>query len=156
MAHGFAGTKDSGLQPFAEALAGGRPRRAGLRLPRLRRHRKAHRARRFRCQRQIEDYRAAMAAAARLPGVDPNRIVLWGSSLSGGHVLRGRRRTRRRRRGGRHDAAGRTALAAGRHALVTQHGASDGAPVDGAGVRSRIAGARGKPAVMMPVVSRPG
>ena len=39
-------------------------------------------------ERQVEDYRAAIAAARALPGVDPNRIVLWGSSLSGGHVLR--------------------------------------------------------------------
>ena len=36
---------------------------------------------------QVEDYRAAMAAAARLPGVDPHRLVLWGVSLAGGHVL---------------------------------------------------------------------
>ena len=36
---------------------------------------------------QLEDYRAAMSAAARLPGVDPQRIVLWGVSLAGGHVI---------------------------------------------------------------------
>ena len=37
---------------------------------------------------QIHDFEAAMAAAKRLPGVGRNRIVLWGSSMSGGHVLR--------------------------------------------------------------------
>ena len=86
MAHGLGGTKDSGLEPFATALAeagldvlafdyrgfgasGGTPRQ------------------RVSMAGQLEDYRAAMAAAARLPGVDPRRLVLWGVSLSGGHVL---------------------------------------------------------------------
>ena len=26
---------------------------------------------------QVRDYQAAIAAAKKLPGVDPNRIVLW-------------------------------------------------------------------------------
>jgi len=34
-----------------------------------------------------EDYHAAIGRARRLPHVDPGRIVLWGSSYSGGHVL---------------------------------------------------------------------
>ena len=38
--------------------------------------------------RQRRDYRGAIAAARRLPGVDPERIVLWGVSYSGGHVVR--------------------------------------------------------------------
>ena len=38
--------------------------------------------------RQRRDYRAAIAAARQLPGVDPERIVLWGISYSGGHVVR--------------------------------------------------------------------
>src|SRR5436189_1844971 len=36
---------------------------------------------------QIADWDAAMAAARALPEVDPERIALWGFSLSGGHVL---------------------------------------------------------------------
>jgi uncharacterized protein len=153
MAHGLGGTKDSGLQPFAERLAdagldvlafdyrgfgssGGTPRQtvsgAG----------------------QVADYRAAMEAAARLPGVDPQRLVLWGVSLSGGHVVEA--------------AADRTdvaavvsltplvdGLAAGRHALAT-HKPTELLRSTVAGVRSRAATARGKPAVMMPVVGRPG
>ncbi|MGW5386896.1 alpha/beta hydrolase [Nocardia sp. NPDC003963] len=88
MAHGFGGTKDSGLAPFARAYAaagidvlafdfryfgasGGRPRQ------------------RVRMAEQLADYRAAVLAAARLPGVDPHRVVLWGVSLSGGHVFAG-------------------------------------------------------------------
>jgi uncharacterized protein len=36
---------------------------------------------------QLEDWAAAVAHARRLPGVDPDRIVLWGTSFSGGHVV---------------------------------------------------------------------
>ena len=86
MAHGFGGTRDSGLLPFAQAFAcagldalvfdyrtfgasTGEPRQ----LIDWRRHR--------------DDYRAAIAFARSLEGVDPDRIVLWGSSYSGGHVI---------------------------------------------------------------------
>lgn len=37
--------------------------------------------------RQVEDYRAAVAAARGLDGVDASRVALWGASLAGGHVL---------------------------------------------------------------------
>ncbi|WP_254898179.1 alpha/beta hydrolase [Kitasatospora sp. NA04385] len=37
---------------------------------------------------QLADWDAAVAHAARLPGVDPGRIAVWGFSLGGGHVLR--------------------------------------------------------------------
>ena len=36
---------------------------------------------------QQVDYRAAVRFARSLDGVDPSRIALWGTSLSGGHVL---------------------------------------------------------------------
>ncbi len=36
---------------------------------------------------QHDDYRAVIAWARRAEGIDPDRIVLWGSSFSGGHVL---------------------------------------------------------------------
>ncbi|MEO9327870.1 alpha/beta hydrolase [Gordonia aurantiaca] len=86
MAHGFAGTKDSGLAPFALRLAD-----AGLAVfafdyrgfglsdgePRQQ----------ISLTRQAEDYRAAIVAAKRQPGVDPNRVILWGVSQSGGHAL---------------------------------------------------------------------
>ena len=38
--------------------------------------------------RQVEDYRAAVARMRRYPAVDGGRPILWGTSLSGGHVLR--------------------------------------------------------------------
>ncbi len=37
--------------------------------------------------RHRDDYRAAVAFARGLEGVDPDRIVLWGTSWSGGHVV---------------------------------------------------------------------
>lgn len=87
MAHGFGGTKDSGLEPFAHRFAaagidvfafdyrgfgasGGQPRQS------------------LSVRRQIDDYHAAIRAAARLDGVDSGRIALWGASFSGSHVLR--------------------------------------------------------------------
>jgi pimeloyl-ACP methyl ester carboxylesterase len=36
---------------------------------------------------QLDDWRAAIGLARSLDGVEPDRIALWGSSLSGGHVV---------------------------------------------------------------------
>ena len=38
-------------------------------------------------RRQLADIRAAIAFARRYPGADPDRIVLWGTSLGGGHAV---------------------------------------------------------------------
>jgi fermentation-respiration switch protein FrsA (DUF1100 family) len=38
-------------------------------------------------RRQLEDWSAAIAYARSLDGVDPERVALWGSSFSGGHVV---------------------------------------------------------------------
>ncbi|MGB0100910.1 MAG: alpha/beta hydrolase [Nocardioides sp.] len=148
MAHGLAGTIDSGLVPFAEALAAagadvlafdyrgfgisdGSPRQT-VSMPG-----------------QLEDFRAAMSAAARLPGVDPQRIVLWGVSLAGGHVLAAA--------ANRDDVAAVVSLtplvdgvAAGRHALAHHTKSSM--------LRSTVIGLQSKwgRTRMMPVVARPG
>lgn len=86
MAHGFGGTRDTGLLGYAEGFAS-----AGLDVVLFdyrgfgasegspRQH--------VSYRRQRADYRAAVAAARQLPGVDPHRIILWGTSYSGGHVL---------------------------------------------------------------------
>lgn len=37
--------------------------------------------------RQLDDWRAAIAYARTLDGVDPARIAIWGSSFGGGHVM---------------------------------------------------------------------
>jgi pimeloyl-ACP methyl ester carboxylesterase len=86
MAHGFTGTRDDALPGYAEAFrdAGfvvvlfdyrhfgdstGEPRQL------------------LDIGRQLEDYRTVIEWARGLDGVDPDRIVLWGTSYSGGHVL---------------------------------------------------------------------
>lgn len=86
MAHGFSATRDDGLPAYATAFAqagfavllfdyrhfgssSGQPRQL------------------LDIGRQQDDYRAAVAYARALQGIDPDRVALWGSSFSGGHVL---------------------------------------------------------------------
>ncbi|HEY7417281.1 MAG TPA: alpha/beta fold hydrolase [Ktedonobacteraceae bacterium] len=86
MGHGTSGTRDLGLTTYAERFAaagmavvafdyrhfgasGGQPRQV------------------INITHQLEDYRAAIRFARSVQGVDPKRIALWGTSLSGGHVL---------------------------------------------------------------------
>lgn len=86
MAHGFSGTRDSGLQSFAKPIAAagidvlvfdyrgfgdseGTPRQD------------------VSVKRQREDVHAALAAARNLPGVDRDRIALWGYSYGGGYAI---------------------------------------------------------------------
>jgi len=38
-------------------------------------------------RRQLQDYVAALDFIRQVPGVDPDRVAVWGSSLSGGHVV---------------------------------------------------------------------
>lgn len=156
MAHGFGATRDSGLLPFAERFAA-----AGLdalvfdyrgfgtsEAPRGRpRQDVDHR-------RHREDYHAAVAHARGLDGVDPDRVVLWGSSYSGGHVV---------------------AVAAADHrvaALVSQGAAMDGlralrgvqevsgtgkgASLTAAGLRDLARAVSGRTPAMVPVYGPPG
>ncbi len=153
MGHGFGGTKDSGLAPFAERISAagldvlafdyrgfgasdGQPRQtvsvAG----------------------QIRDFEAAVAAAKKLPGVDPARIALWGSSMSGGHVL--------------HVAAERddiaaviamtplTSGAAASRAAIAHGDVASALKLTAVGLKSRAAAVRGRRPTMMPLVARPG
>ena len=85
MAHGLSGTRRDRLGPFAERFAG-----AGFAAlvfdhrgfgdsggePDL-----------FDPARQLEDWRAAIADARALAGVDPDRVVTFGSSMGGGNAL---------------------------------------------------------------------
>ncbi len=86
MAHGFSGTRDDGLPDYAEAFADAgfavllfdyRHFGASTGLPRQL----------LDIGRQQDDYRAAVQWARHAEGIDPDRIALWGSSFSGGHVL---------------------------------------------------------------------
>jgi pimeloyl-ACP methyl ester carboxylesterase len=86
LAHGFGGVKEARLDAYAERFAaaghaalvfdyrchgdsGGEPRLL------------------IDIGRQREDWRNALAHARGLDGVDADRIVLWGTSFSGGHVV---------------------------------------------------------------------
>lgn len=85
MAHGLTGTRRDGLGPFAERFAA-----AGLAAlvfdhrgfgdsegePDL-----------FEPRRQLADWRAAIACARALPGIDPERVATFGSSMGGGNAL---------------------------------------------------------------------
>ncbi len=86
MAHGLGGVRAARLDAFAERFA-----QSGLHVlgfdyrgfgesdgePRQR----------FNIRAQLDDWAAAIAHARTLDGVDPDRIALWGSSFSGGHVV---------------------------------------------------------------------
>ena len=37
--------------------------------------------------RQLQDWRAALSFARALPGADPGRLIAWGTSFGGGHVI---------------------------------------------------------------------
>ena len=86
MAHGFSGTRDDGLPAYAEAF-----RAAGYAVVLFDfRHFGASSGQPRQLldiERQIADYRAVVRWARQLDGVDPDRMVLWGTSFSGGHVL---------------------------------------------------------------------
>ena len=85
MAHGFTGTRRDRLGPFAQRFAA-----AGI----------AAMPFDYRgfgdstgtkdvvdAYRQLEDWRAAIAFARSLPGIDPDRVAVFGSSMGGGHAL---------------------------------------------------------------------
>lgn len=153
MAHGLGGTKDSGLAPYARRLAA-----AGLDVFAFDyrgfggsggEHRQS-----VSMEGQLRDYRAAVSAAAAIDGVDAKRIVLWGVSLSGGHVLAVG--------AGRDDVAAIVSmtplvngLAAGRLAFENVPAASI-ARSTALGLRSKIRQRAGKSPVMMPIVAAPG
>ncbi|MFE9322487.1 alpha/beta hydrolase [Nocardia sp. NPDC052278] len=86
LAHGFGGIKEMGLDRYAERFVGegyaclvfdyrhfgastGEPREL------------------VDVERELEDWRAAVAFARRIPEADADRVVLWGTSFAGGHVV---------------------------------------------------------------------
>ena len=86
MAHGLGGTRNMRLDAFAERFCAagyhclvfdyrffgdseGSPRQL------------------LSIREQLKDWEAAAEFARTLEGADPNRVILWGSSFSGGHVM---------------------------------------------------------------------
>lgn len=149
MAHGFSATRDDALSGYAESFrdAGyvvvlfdyrhfgastGQPRQL------------------LDIRRQQQDYHAAIAWARHLDDVDPDRIVAWGSSYSGGHVLA--------------VAADDPRIAA----VISQAPFTDSvaalrevplkaaAALTLAGLRDQLNAWRGRPPLLMPAVGEPG
>jgi len=86
MAGGFTLTRHDGLPHFAEAFA--RAGHAALVFDYRHFGDSTGEPRQLLdIREQREDYRAALAYARTLDFVDPERLVLWGFSFSGGHVL---------------------------------------------------------------------
>jgi dienelactone hydrolase len=86
MAHGFGLTRADGLARYAEALA-----RAGAAVL-VYDHRylgdsEGEPRQRVRMAEQLDDRMAAISFARTLDGTDPDRIIVWGFSLSGGSAI---------------------------------------------------------------------
>ncbi|MGC1852000.1 MAG: alpha/beta fold hydrolase, partial [Solirubrobacterales bacterium] len=85
MAHGLSGTRRDRLGPFAERFAA-----AGF-AALLFDHRgfgdSGGESDLFHPRRQLDDWRAAIAFARSLPGIDPARVATFGSSMGGGNAL---------------------------------------------------------------------
>jgi pimeloyl-ACP methyl ester carboxylesterase len=153
MAGGFAVTKEPATDLFARRFndagftvlafdyrrlgeSGGQPRQV------------------VRLKEELADWQAAIEFAPTLPGVDRTRLVVWGFSLSGGHVLR--------------VAAGNPALAAAiaqtplaDGAVATRNAARHQRPVallrlTGRGVLDALGGLVGRRPKLVPLVGEPG
>jgi len=149
MAHGFSGVREQRLDAYAERFAdagmavvvfdyrhfgssSGEPRQL------------------LDIRSQLADWRSAVAFARGLEGVDPDRVAVWGSSFSGGHVVA--------------VAAGDERVAA----VVSQAPFTDGLTALRAGgpaaaVRLSVAGLRdalralaGRPPLYVPAIGPPG
>jgi uncharacterized protein len=85
MAHGLSGTRRDGLGPFAARFAA-----AGI-AALLFDHRgfgdSDGEPDRFDPDRQLDDWRAAIACARSLAGIDPGRVATFGSSMGAGNAL---------------------------------------------------------------------
>jgi pimeloyl-ACP methyl ester carboxylesterase len=153
MAHGFGATRDCGLAGFADRFAAagldalvfdyrgfgasdGTPRQVAD-FPG-----------------QLADYRAAIAHARELDGVDPDRIVLWGVSMSGGHVF-----TLAAQEPTITAAIALTPAADGLAALlsaVRREGPGPALRMTVAGLRDLVSARRGGDPVLVPLAALPG
>jgi fermentation-respiration switch protein FrsA (DUF1100 family) len=86
LAHGFGALKEGGPIRVAERYAAAGY--AGLAFDYRHFGESGGEPRQFlNVGKQLDDWRAAVDFARRLDGVDADRIALWGSSFSGGHVI---------------------------------------------------------------------
>lgn len=86
MAHGFSGVKEQGLDAFAEVFAERGMAVCVIDFPNLGASDGAPRGDIDPAE-QLDAFRAALDWTAARDGVDPERMGIWGTSYSGGHVL---------------------------------------------------------------------
>jgi len=86
MAHGFGGTRNAGLEPYARQFAA-EGMHALLFDYRHFGASEGEPSQLLSIRRQLDDWAAAVDFARTLHGVDPDRIALFGTSFSGGHVV---------------------------------------------------------------------
>src|SRR4051812_2910160 len=149
LAHGFGGTRTARLWAYAERFAaagiaalvfdyrhfgdsGGEPRQL------------------LDIRRQLDDWRAAVAYARGLDGIDPDRLAVWGTSFSGGHVAVIAAEDKRTAA-----AISQGPFFSGIAALRAAGPANMGR-MTVAGLRDQARRLRGKPPYMLPVVGAPG
>src|SRR5438552_5118450 len=149
LGHGLGGTREYGLEPFAQRFAeagiaalvftyrhfgdsGGQPRQL------------------LDIEHQLGDWAAALAYARTLGEIDSTRIALWGTSFGGGHVL-----VAAARDGGIAAVVSQCPFTDGVAAMRAAHPrslVSAAAPV----LRDQLTRLRDKPPVMVPLVGPPG
>lgn len=149
MAHGWAGTREARLDAFAERFAA-----AGLVVLVFDyRHFGASEGeprQLLDIRRQLEDWAAAISYARALSDVDPERIALWGTSFSGGHVIETAARDRRLA------AIVASVPFVDGLANLARLGRRHAARLTLLGLRDQVAALRGRPPVMLPAVGPPG
>ncbi|MBP1823273.1 alpha/beta hydrolase [Mycobacterium sp. OAE908] len=149
MAHGFGGIREMRLDAFAERFcdagyaclvfdyrhfgaSDGQPRQL------------------LDINRQLADWSAAIAFARTRPDVDTSRIILWGSSFSGGHVI-----TTASREPDITAAIAQCPFSDG-IASVLAMDRWTGLKVFARGVADALAGVVGKGPILLPIVGTPG
>ncbi|MFD2422638.1 alpha/beta hydrolase [Amycolatopsis pigmentata] len=153
LAHGFGGTRDSGLEGFAEAFAAAgvdslvfdyRTFGASAGEPRQL----------VDIDAQLEDYTAAVTCARTLDDVDADRVVVWGVSLSGGHVFR--IAAGDQRLAGAISLTPATDGAATARLSVKHNGVGRALTTSAAGLVGAVAAARNKHPFYQPLTGHPG
>ena len=149
MAHGLGGTREAGLPPYAERFAA-----AGMRVLVFDyRHFGASTGeprQLIDIGAQLDDWRAAIAFARGLEGVDPERVAIWGTSFGGGHVLTIAAEDERLA------AAVSQAPMADGVAAIRAFGATRMVRATRNGMRDQLAAIRGRPPVYVPLAGPPG
>ena len=149
LAHGFAGTREGRLWAYAERFrdagiaalvfdyryfgdSSGEPRQL------------------LSVKRQHEDWKAAIAFARTLDGIDRSRIAIWGTSFSGGHVVAIAAEDARIAA-----VIAQTPFADGA-ATLAQAGVRESLRLTTAGLKDAARAARGGEPFRIPAVARPG